>query len=34
MNTDVLDEAYNAGKNLAKERLAEIEDFLNVLEKK
>lgn len=34
MNTDVLDKAYNAGKNLAKERLAEIEDFLNVLEKK
>lgn len=34
MNTDVLDEAYNAGKNLAKEKLAEIEDFLNVLEKK
>ena len=34
MNTDVLDKAYNVGKNLAKERLAEIEDFLNVLEKK
>ena len=27
MNTDVLDEAYNAGKNLAKEKLAEIEEF-------